>query len=156
MGFLNLRFQYDSHAVHSVIGGAASLIGGAGTEEEEEEEEAGQHSAQVGMGEEREVRISFNFLMNQEKRHVINNALFGGKNLETNRLTYFYIQHLDIFIHTISCLHLVLLLVLTERNRHVFVRIFLKVYIMFSQFSHSWKANWIMMMRRRRKACCLW
>ncbi len=53
--FFYLRFQYDSHAVHSVIGGAASLIGGAGPEEEEEEEEAGQHSAQVGKGEEREV-----------------------------------------------------------------------------------------------------
>ena len=60
MGFLNLRFQYDSHAVHSVIGGAASLIGGAGPEEEEEEEEeeAGQHRTQVGVGEEREVRIA--------------------------------------------------------------------------------------------------
>ena len=76
MGFLNLHFQYDSHAVQSVIGGAASLIGGAGTEEEEKEE-AGQHSAKVEKGEEREVRISFNFLMNKEKRHVINNAFFG-------------------------------------------------------------------------------
>ncbi len=53
--FFYLRFQYDSHAVHSVIGGAASLVVGAGTKEEEEE--AGQHSAEVGKGEEREVRI---------------------------------------------------------------------------------------------------
>ena len=90
------------------------------------------------------------------KRAILSLMLFwGDRRLETNRQADFYIQHLDIFIHTIPCLHLVLLLVLTERNRHVFVKIFFKAYLMFSQFSHSWKANW-RRRRRRRKACCLW
>ena len=67
---------------------------------------------------------------------MLSTMLFlGDKNLETNRQADFYIQHIDIFVHTIPCLHLVLLLVLTERNRHVFVRIFLKAYLMFSLFS---------------------